>query len=249
MPITESPFGTPRIISAPDEPENVQANGQDDGTTISEDDPRLTAAVLDVNQEADAYAVLPPLPAGRYRVKLRQLDVTDAQGHKVRYAPRIAHWIRDSRGDSPAFYFTALEAIVEDTTGKYDGLRLTDNWVTTLPDQKRYNASPVATILRATGTAVKGPATAKQWMDAFQKALAAEPDVQIDSDWEWNCQFCTEAAKEAGTKKPSSVVGMHRFPQGKLVGTHDPAMRCPKCQQFSRGRARITGYFPIKYSV
>src|SRR5690242_14544984 len=49
------------------------------------DDPNLLMAEVDTNQDQNPYAVPPPLPDGRWLVKIKQRDVKDQQGQPARY--------------------------------------------------------------------------------------------------------------------------------------------------------------------
>ena len=189
-------FGAPvQDEQAQDAQTQPDGNGAHDAPVADLDpnDPRLTSEALDDNPEGDAYASLPPIPDGKYRAKLRQVDVKDAAGKAVRFAPRIATW----RPGNPPLLFTAVEASVIGLGGleKYDGIKLTDNWVTTLPN--RSGTSEAATIIRKAGGQTPRQATHKQWMDLLLKTLAGEPEVGIETSWEASCADCQEAAKRS----------------------------------------------------
>ena len=238
--ITDSMFGAPVQDAPATDTTTAQAAGQEVIADLDPNDPRLTSEAISDVPTADAYAILPPVPDAKYRAKLTSKDVKDGQGKPAKFVARMANWLNPPR----PYLFTALTAVILDPSGKYDDVKIDDNWVTCLPNKS--GTSHVATILRAVGIATPPQATQAQWMQLFLGTLAKSPEVTIETAWEWQCQHCAEVAEKAGTKKPRSVIGMHRFPQGKVPGTFDPQMKCPDCGQFSTAKARVNQYLPLK---
>lgn len=234
-------FGDPVQDSAVDSTTTNNGSGTGlDAAELDPNDPRLTSESLDDNPEGDAYASLPPLPDGKWRAKLKQVDVKDAQGKPARTAVKLAGWLNPQI----PYLYTAVEASIIGVGGKekYDGYHITDNWVPTVPN--RSGTSPAATIIRKTGQQTPAKFTHQQLMEQLLKVLAGEPEVVVETTWEAACQHCQEEAAKAGTKKPRNIaVGMHRFPAKD--GKPDPNIQCPACKAWVLARPRITGYFAV----
>lgn len=236
-------FGAP-TQEAPADEQQTQGTGTDAPVQeLDPNDPRLTSESLDDNAQGDAYASLPPLPDGKYRAKLKQVDVKGQDGKPARSVARLAHWL-----PQPVPYlFTAIESTVIGVDGKekYDGYRITDNWVPTVPN--RSGTSPAATVIRAAGGQTPTKFTHKELMDLLLKTLAGEPEVVVETQWEAACQACQEAAEKSGGKKPKAIaIGEHRFPQGKGGQGHDPNVQCPTCKSWVLARPRVVRYYSVK---
>src|SRR5579859_7226573 len=111
---------------------------------------------------------------------------------------------------------------------------------TILGKLKRPDGTPWATA----GTKLTG----KGWIDLFVKALAGEPEVGIETQWEWSCQECGKLAKDKGEKYPRSINGMHKFPPSRKVrGEFDPEMKCAvnPAHGYSRARVRIASVLSL----
>jgi hypothetical protein len=216
-------------------------------------DPRLTAEPLDVNVEGDAYTMPPPPPDGRYKGKLKLVQVEDAAGAKHDYLPKLG-----KKPPKLPYYYTAIEVSIIDPSGKFDGLKVFDRWVGTF--QNRDGSTKVQTILSKLVKADGTPWITKQtrlnhkdWMDLFVKVLATEPEIGVETVWEWSCQGCGEKAKAAGTDYPKSVLGMNKFPvdnvKSKQLGvqTYSPDMACQvdKAHGFSSARASVARFLSL----
>lgn len=218
---------------------------QDSGpaAAIDPNDPRLSSEALDDNTTADAYAVPPPPPDGKWRAKLKQSDIKGDDGQLHHF---IAKSFPKMEGGRP-FLVTNVEASLIDNTGKYDGVKLTEYWVKTLIDSRK-GTSQASTIIVKAGGALPPRSTDADRMNALLKTLAGEPEVIVETAWEASCQPCQEAAKKAGGRalRPF-LTGMHRFPASKLAGGgHDPNVQCPNCKAMARAQVRITRYLSVK---
>ena len=209
------------------------------GEEIDLNDPRLASENIEVNPEGDAYATPPPPPDGEYRAKLKQIDVKDARGQQVRFkAMKI-------KGTEKLYLATAIEARIQDPAGTYDNIPVFDRWVGTFPN--RDGSTKITTILTKLGVSFPKSATHKDLMEIFLKALAGEPDVMIETQWEASCQKCQEEAEKTGSQKPRSIRGMSRFPQdtkGKAI----PEIACTvdKSHGVMVAQVRIVGFKPVK---
>ena len=238
--MSTSAFGAPVQEQAATEDQQVAGGTDQQVQELDPNDPRLTSESLDDNASGDAYASLPPLPDGKWRAKLKQVDVKGGDGKPVRFAPKLAQWL-----NPPVPYlYTALEASIIGVGGKekYGGYRINDNWVPTVPN--RSGTSPAATIVRKAGGQTPAKFTHSQLMELLLKTLAGEPEVVVETAWEAACQHCQEEAAKTGAKKPKNIAqGMHRFPQKN--GQPDPQVQCPACKAWVMARPRIVGYYSV----
>jgi hypothetical protein len=235
-------FGQPQVDTPSESPVNGSAAGAGDQVQefIDPNDPRLTSEALDVNLEGDAYAFPPPPPDGKYRAKLKLAPPKDASGKPIEAGYIAAKW---GRQQPQLVLVTGVEASIIDPNGKHDGIKLYDFNVATF--MGRDNSSKVQTILKMLRQPSGEPwvksgtkLTHKDWMLTLHKALAGEPEIGVETQWEWNCEGCGKAAKASGQAYPKSITGMRNFPQdhGKPV----PEMRCSKDQGHGVSKARAT---------
>jgi hypothetical protein len=239
-----TPFGSP-IQDEPEHHDDPQQQLDAEVADLDPNDPRLTSEALDVNPEGDAYARQPLPPDAKYRAKLKLLKVKDATGAEHDFLPKM------HKKSGTAYAFTSIVATIEDASGKYDGVPVYDSWVGTFMNKDK--SHKVGTIIRL----LKDPAgqpwvkpgerlNHKQWMERFVKVLAGEPEVGIETQWEWSCQACGKAAKDKNEAYPKSITGMHRFPPLR-GGGFDPEMRCAvnPAHGFSRARVRMSRVLPL----
>jgi endogenous inhibitor of DNA gyrase (YacG/DUF329 family) len=227
----------------PEEQSSQPVNGVDhSAAAIDPNDPRLTSEVLTINPDADAYAILPPLPDGKWRAKAKQLDIKDDKGQLQRYAV----FSRAKMANGAPFFATNIEYSVIDYSGDFDGVKLSEYWVKTLVDLRK-GTSQAATMIGKLGGKIPPSATQKQMMEALLTALASEPELVLETAWSAECQNCQEVAKKTGAKAPRPFLqGMHRFPSTRTPGVHDPIVSCPTCRQQVRAQARIVSPFSLK---
>lgn len=208
---------------------------------IDLNDPNLLSAELDTNADVDAYAAPPPLPDGRYRVKIKQVDVKGPDGQPVRYN------VKPGKNGAPPYAYTALQANVVDPGGKFDNQTLLDNFVSTM--QNRNGGIPIVRILTVLGVKLPAKTNAKILLDLFFKALAGEPELEIDSVWEGGLdQTDRERFEQAQPPvKFRAVLGMHRFPLAANGVDRVPDLEVETTlgKVNVRARARINGYFPL----
>jgi hypothetical protein len=238
-----STFGDVTYADAP--AETAAAQGEQ-APAIDPNDPRLTSEVLTINPDADAYAILPPLPDGKWRAKAKQVDIRDDKGQQQRYAI----FSRAKMANGAPFLATNVEFSVIDHSGEFDGVKLTEYWVKTLIDARK-GTSQAATLTGKLGGTVLPSGNQKQYMDALLTQLAKEPELVIETAWSAECQHCQEAAKKKGDRAPRPFLqGMHRFPSTKTPGVHDPMAKCPTqgCGSLVRAQPRIVGIFSLKES-
>lgn len=213
---------------------------------LDPNDPRLVSEDLNANPDADAYAQPAPPPDARYRVKLK-LAQKEANGQKQDYVAAL--W--GKKGTPQAIFVTGIEASIIDPSGKYDGLKAYDYNVSTFVG--RDNATKVTTIvgkLRKPDGTPWAPAhtkmSAKAWMELLVRALAGEPELGIETQWEYSCQACGEEAKKKGEAYPRSITGMHKFPpeqdRAKIAAGQkfSAEMKCAANAAHGYGRARIS---------
>jgi hypothetical protein len=221
------------------EPSASQLVNGADVEAIDPNDPRLTSEVLTDNAEADAYAILPPLPDGKWRAKAKQVDIKDSKGQTV----RVAAFSFPKMANGRPFLATNVEFSVIDHSGTNDGIKLTEYWVKSLIDDRK-GTSQAQTITRKCGVRTPEKSTDKERMDLLLKTLSSEPELVIETAWEAACQTCQEAAKKKGERAPRPFLnGMHRFKQAK--GKPDPIAQCPVCHSQVRAQPRIVGFYEL----
>lgn len=224
----------------PSDPSNQPASTAPQGEIIDINDPRLTSETITDNPEGDAYAQQPPLPDGKWRAKASQVDIKDDKGQLQRFS---AFSRAKMQGGKP-FLATNVAFSVLDSTGKFDGIKLTEYWVKTLVED-RTGTSQVATLLRKLGVPVPTATTQGQLMELFLGKLAGEPELVIETSWSAECQACQEKAKHEGARAPKPVLrGMHRFPQVK--GHPDPIVACSTCKAQLRAQPRIVAFYGVE---
>jgi|SRR5215831_1009547 len=214
---------------------------------LDPNDPALTSEVIDVNQDADAYAQPQPPPDKIWRARLKIMK-PKVDGKEVE-----AGYIPKSHKSGQKYYATGIEATLVDGTGKFDGSKAFDSWVGTFIGKD--GGTKISTILsklkKADGKPWVEPGARlshKDWMDVFQKALAGEPEVAIETQWEWSCQGCGEEAKKNGKDYPRSITGMYKFGASrKERGAFDPEMKClvNPAHGYSRARVRIASVMSL----
>ena len=237
-------FGEVITQSTADDPQAQPVNGaaQEQHPVIDPNDPRLTSEVLTHDVDADAYAVLPPLPDGKWRMKAKQVDIKDDKGQQQRYAI----FSRAKMDNGKPFFATNIEYSVIDHSGEFDGVKLTEYWVKTLVDQRK-GTSQANTMIAKLGGKPLSNATQKAVIEELLKVLAGEPELIYETAWSAECQTCQEAAKKRGEKAPRPILqGMHRFPATKIPGVHDPFVKCPTCGGQVRAQARLVAPFSLK---
>jgi len=245
-------FGAPIY---PDDEEHKGTNGGANGAAsateaaeaeyIDPNDPLLTSESLTEDVNADAYKIPPPAPDGFWRAKLKSVPIKDSKGAMV---PFFA-WKHEAVNEGKPMFVTNVEVGLIDLSGKYDGTKITQQWVKSNIDRKK-NVSQMTTItVKAGGQPANPPASERQRLDALLKTLAGEPEVVVETSWEAQCMSCGEAADKKGEKKPSAFArGMHRFPQVRGANgamEADPIIQCPTCKRPVRAQARVIGFHKI----
>lgn len=87
---------------------------------------------------------------------------------------------------------------------------------------------------------------AKLWAGTFVKALAGEPEVGIETAWEWSCPDCGKESKAKGTAYARPLTGMHHFPaepdasKRKAGQLFSSEVKCSVNAAHGYSRARIT---------
>ena len=203
------------------------------------DDPNLLMQEMECPADKDPYAAPPPLPDGRWLVRIKQRDVKGADGQPARY--KVA---RDKEGQPYAF--TALDATVSDPSGKYDGVQLADYFVSTRADSRKGGAIPLAWILTQLKVQLPARVTARTLLDEFFKATAAEPQLEIDTVWEGSPDQDTQERFDSAGERLPRVLGQHRFPQdskGRSIPDMDADTKLGKVHLHAR--PRINGYFAV----
>ena len=236
-------FATPVYLNGNEEggaSESTNSSGLANVPVLNLDDPNLLLAELEIDQEQDAYAAPPPLPDGRWLVRIKQRDVKGNDGNPAKYKVAMGK-------DGKPYAFVALDAEVIDPSGKYDRVKLSDYFVSTRPDPYRNGAVPLAWILGRLGVKLpKKKIYAKILLDEFFKAIVAEPQIEIDSVWEGSPDQDGQDRLDQAGKRFRAVLGQHCFPQdarGNRIPDMDVDTKVGKIHL--RARPRINGYFAV----
>lgn len=235
-------FATPVYLDGSGETgTGASANSSDlsNMPVLNLDDPNLLMEEQDVNQDQDAYAAPPPLPDARWLARIKARDVKGNDGNPAKYKVGMSK-------DGKPYAFAALEAEIIDPSGKYDRVKVFDYYVSTRPDPYRNNAVPMAWILGRLGVKLPAKINAKVLVDEFHKALAAEPQIEIDTVWEGSPDQDGQDRLDQAGEKFRAVLGQHRFPQdskGNRIPDMDVDTKVGKIHL--RARPRINGYFAV----
>jgi len=231
-----TPFGQP-IYAEHEGDDPTQPAAAPEAEVLDINDPAFTSENIEINPEVDAYAFPPPPPDGRYRAKLKLSPRENAAKEKVDYLPAV--W-----GSNPPqkVLVTGVEAAIIDPSGTFEGYKVYDRQVSTFIQREGSKVTTVLSFLQRPDGAPWATTTSKPhnlvaWMELLKQALAGEPEVGIETQWEWSCAACGEAAKKTGEKRPRSITGMHKFPQFK--GKFSPEMRCSVNPAHGESRAQV----------
>ena len=231
-------FGEPTYA---EEAPSASAGEASTQAVIDMNDPTLTSEVTEVDAMQDAFAVPPPPPDGKWRAKLKLIEVGGADP-RDKYVKAVKY---ERMNDGKPYLVSNVEASLIDVNGKFDGIKATQYHVKSQID-KRKNVDEMTTITKAAGGQVVARGTHQDRYHALAKTLAGEPETIVETFWEASCQPCQEKAKKAGEKSPRPFkMGERNFPQSK-AGVHDPVVSCPTCGASCRAQLRIGGFFNVK---
>jgi hypothetical protein len=216
--------------------------------SVDLNDPALLSEPMDLNADIDAYATPPPIPDGRWRVKIKSIDVKGPDGQPAKYGVKPNG--NPKFNDGKPYAFCALQANVVQPGGRYDNATLTDYFVSTA--RNRNGGIPMVRILTVLGVKLPAQAGAKTLVDLFLKTLAAEPELEVETQWEGGPN--QEDQKILDSQNPAlkvkAVYGMHRFPLAENGKEHVPEVEqvitaLGGTKMYFRAQARIAGYFPL----
>lgn len=209
-----------------------------DVAVIDLNDPNLLAGELDTNANIDAYAAPPPMPDGKYRVKVKQIDVKGPDGNMTRFN------VKQGKEGKSAYAYTALELTVQDPGGQFDGRKIFDRFVSTMT--QRNGGIPMVRILTCLGVQLPAKTSAAQLLEAFFKATAGEPELEVETVWEGGLDEADRERFKAAGKKEPRVMGMHRFPQGPAGHLADVSIDSELGKVNLHAQTRVQGYHPLK---
>lgn len=245
--MSSTAFGTPVQDAPMDEQKQGNGNGGGENAQVQEldpNDPRLTSEVIggEESAEGDAYATRPPLPDGKWRAKLKQVDVKGRDGKLVRDLPYLVPF---TNPPTPCLLTNIEATVIDNGDGRWDGVQLTDYWVKTFVDRRKTPpASALGTVVvKSGGAPLKG--TEREKMNQALKHLAGEPECIIETVWHAGCESCQKAAKDRGERVKDFLIGMHHFPQRK-GGEHEATVQCPVCKSMVTARPQIFRYWSLK---
>lgn len=218
----------------------TNGTGPAESVVIDPNDPLLTSEPLDMNLDANAYDVPPPPPDGWWRATLKQVDINDKAGKPQR------HITSAFQEPYRPFYAINVAAYLADLSGKYDSLEMVDYWVKTAVN-KRSKTSQAASIGVAVGQR-EALAQARSQGDVLailEKALAAEPQVLVQTQWQWACRACDDAAGKKGKSKPGTFRREMLSAASDGKGGRNPVTSCPSCGGQCRAQSRVVNYAPL----
>jgi hypothetical protein len=237
--------------------DNAASNGQADPADIpmfDPNDPALLLQEMDTAQGEDPYKQLPPLPDGRWLVKVKQMDVKGLDGQPARYA------VKRDKQTGAAYAYTGLTVTVIDPSGKHDGVELKDYFVSTRTDARKGGANALSWILGCLKVQIPGRMTIGALIDTFCTAVAGEPQLEIESAWEGGLDQATQDLFENSGEKQPRVLGQHRFPQvsRQVPSPVNPAVKVTVTESLPdlkvntklgevnlHARPRINGYYAV----
>lgn len=181
-----------------------------------------TEEILGLNPEADANALLPPVPAGTYLAKLRftnpdeDVEVETANGKEM----QNKRWARKLWGQKAPqkVLVTSITAELYNTEGAmYDGRTIRDGLVSTMIQQQTGTCRMQGVIQSVTGTF---PPTCKSRLQFHQLMTATIGEDgaatgEVEIEWEASETLTEEERqnlKDAG-RKSFRVRGMKNFPK------------------------------------
>jgi hypothetical protein len=219
--------------------------------TLDPNDPNLLMYEQESNCEQDPYAAPPPLPDGRWLVKIKSRDVKGQDGQPARYKvvtekKGVPLNPRDPDPAKRPYAFTALDAVVIDASGKYEGIVLSDYFVSTQPEKKKGGSVKLEWILKQLKVQMPKTYNPRFLLDEFFKAVASEPLIEIDTVWEGSVDQETQDQFKAAGEYTPNVRGQHRFPQdskGNPIPEMDVETKLGKVHL--RAQARISGYYAV----
>ena len=210
----------------------------DNVAVVDLNDPNLLSGEMELNSDVDPYAAPPPIPDGRYRVKAKQIDVKGPDGQPARYTVKLG---KDGR---PPYAYTALELSIIDPAGKLDGLKVFDRFVSTLV--ARNGGVPIAHILKCLGHKLPAKSSAKELLDLFFKALAGEPELEVETVWEGGLDEADRERFEKAQLKQPRVLGQQRFPKNsKGDSVPDVVVETALGKVNLHAQIRVNGYYPL----
>jgi hypothetical protein len=226
---------------------------------IDENDPRLVSESLDANVEGDAYAQPAPPPDRTWRAKLK------LEGVKQEGTSDVKPYTTGQTKKPPVIpYFTTnISCSIIDPSGKYDGITVYPQFGGGANTNRRKDGTTqVTTILNrikkpdGTPWAAAGQKMSQlEWIKLFVQALAGEPEIGVETQWEASCQKCAEIAKAQQYKNgyPTRTTGMHHFPpeqdaaKRKVGLTNSPELKCAvdASHGYSKARAVVVRFLHL----
>lgn len=205
--------------------------------TIDLNDPIFMSEDLDSNADVNAYDQPPPVNDGKWRAKLKQIDVKLANGEQARYKAGV------TKKGTP-YLMTALQASIQDPSGKFDNVSVFDRFVSTMP--ARNGGIPVVRLLTCLGVKLPAKVGHKSLMDLLLKSLGGEPDLEIETAWEAQYEMADQEEIEAKGVRAPSFRGQRRWPEdGKGGHVAEMDVEVAGRKYHVRAQARIVGYFPL----
>lgn len=251
-------FSTPIYRDEPtedshDSPSDLAEVSEVEGIDLN-DPALLQEEIIGANLEADPYATPPPPPDSWYRVRLKRLDVKskDKSGadilapYSIKPEKKKGVPVIGANGKPKVNAWMALEASIIDLSGKYDGLKARDYFLSTQIDSRTGTSRILYLVTQVFKVKLPAHYNAAIVVEALIKQLAGDPEVDCEFIWAASpSQSDTEAIRAKGIYAPE-VKGMHKFPQ--VNGVYQPEMMVEVAgfgKVSVRAQSRINGYAPV----
>ena len=206
----------------------------EDTNAFDINDPRFQGEdegeVYDINPEADAFSGPPPVPDGRYEVKLSIQD-DKANRYEIKKGANIGK----------SFYGVNLELTVVDPDGEFDNRKVFYSANTMV--QRDSNTSTIAGLLVKLGAEVPRRTSDTALIRLLSETLEADPTVGIKTQWR-------ASVKQDDGKYKTVKRGMRAFPQFETEEGEperfNPFVEDPSTGEQVRARAEVVGFFTIE---
>ena len=184
-----------------------QTNEQDDKPYVSMLDLQAdTEEIMGLNPEADANALVPPVPAGVYFAKF---SFTGEDPEK--------RWLTGvwGKNEQKVIYTSITSELYNTNGGVYDGRQVRDRMVSSMIRQQTGTCRIQGLVQAITGSFPPACKSRLQMVQLVNDLMAAQPTGEVEIDWEASENLTEEQRdmlKQQG-KRAFRLQGMKNFPK------------------------------------